>query len=468
MIFTEVRFFVFFLTVFVVYWMLRSNSHRKWYLLLASYFFYGAWDYRFLALILLSTAVDYVAALQLVKTNGKPKTYWLLLSLTVNLGMLAIFKYFNFFVDSLNGLMTTVGWSEQISTLEIVLPVGISFYTFQTLSYTIDIYRGKLQPTNNLLDFALFVAFFPQLVAGPIVRASDFLGQLVSNRKFSQVDIRWCFVLFLCGFFKKACLSDNVSPYVDAFYASPASYDAASAICCILLYSVQIYCDFSGYSDMAIATAGLLGFRLRENFEFPYLATNITDFWRRWHMSLSSWLRDYLYIPLGGNRDGDLKANRNLMITMLLGGLWHGASWNFVLWGALHGIALIVHKVFRKATERANPNGLSYFAGWLFTFAFVSLAWVPFRAQGFEDTLAILRGLTFAPMGTLQVTERIWILWAIIPVLLTFHILSRRGVSAKLWRDVSPATFAISYGIAWAITLSTRSMSSVPFIYFQF
>ena len=383
--------------------------------------------------------------------------------------MLAIFKYFNFFIDSMNGLRATVGLEEQISTLQIVLPVGISFYTFQTLSYSIDIYRGKLQPTNSLLDFALFVGFFPQLVAGPIVRASDFLGQLLSKREFKSIDVRWCLVLFLCGFFKKACISDNISPFVDAFYVGPASYDVASAVCCILLYSVQIYCDFSGYSDMAIATAGLLGFRLRENFDFPYLATNITDFWRRWHMSLSSWLRDYLYIPLGGNRDGEFRANRNLMITMLLGGLWHGSSWNFVLWGALHGIALIVHKFFGRQFASNGSNKLRIVAGWIATFVFVSLAWVPFRAQGFDDTLSIYGGiLNLSNLGAFQIVDEMWILWTILSMLLIFHTLSRRGTSSLLWRDVSPSVFAIGYGIAWATTLSMRSMSNVPFIYFQF
>ena len=278
MIFTEARFFVFFLAVFVVNWNIRTNSHRKLFLLASSYFFYGVWDYRFLLLILFSTIVDYIVGLQLVKTSGKWKGLWLSLSLVVNLGMLAIFKYFNFFIESLNTLLLTVGWEEQVSTLQIVLPVGISFYTFQTLSYSIDIYRGKLIPTKSFLNFAVFVAFFPQLVAGPIVRASDFLGQLVSQREFKIVDCRWCLILFLCGFFKKACISDNISPFVDAFYASPQSYDVASAVLCIVLYSIQIYCDFSGYSDMAIATAGLLGFQLRENFDFPYLANSITDF----------------------------------------------------------------------------------------------------------------------------------------------------------------------------------------------
>ena len=469
MIFTEVRFFVFFLAVFVFYWLLKTNSKRKFFLLFASYFFYGVWDYRFLSLILLSTVVDYFVGMRLVKTTGVRKRLWLLLSLSLNLGMLALFKYANFFIESANSLILSIGWEDQLSTLAIVLPVGISFYTFQTLSYSIDIYRGKLKPSESLLDFSLFVAFFPQLVAGPIVRASDFLNQLESKRSWQTVDIRWCLILFLCGFFKKACISDNISTYVDGFYANPELYNWISTVCGVVLYSIQIYCDFSGYSDMAIATAGLMGYRLRENFDFPYLAANVTEFWRRWHMSLSSWLRDYLYIPLGGNRNGEFNANRNLMITMLLGGLWHGASWNFVLWGALHGIALIVHKFFSQSTNKNNTGKINFIWGWAVTFTFISLTWVPFRAQNFSDTLSIYGQLTcLNSCGKLDIAEPLWILWILVAALGCFHVLSSRSITTRLWRDVPAIQFSVGYGMAWAISLSARSMADVPFIYFQF
>jgi alginate O-acetyltransferase complex protein AlgI len=469
MIFTELRFLVFFLIVFFTYWAIRGNRARKVFLLLGSYVFYGAWDYRFLSLILASTCVDFVVGLKLGDWQNSRRTRWLLCSLTLNLGLLAVFKYFNFFVDSLNALLLAVGIDDQLQTLQIVLPVGISFYTFQTLSYTIDVYRRQLHPTRDFLDFALFVAFFPQLVAGPIVRATDFLGQLVQSRLLARVDFRWCLVLFLCGFFKKACISDNLSVYVDAFYQNPSLYDFPSLVVCILLYSIQIYCDFSGYSDMAIATAGLLGYRLRENFNFPYLASNITDFWRRWHMSLSTWLRDYLYIPLGGNRKGPGKAKRNLMITMLLGGLWHGASWNFVLWGGLHGLGLVVHRMFTSRSRTILPAGPRIVAGWFLTFAFVTIAWIPFRSQSFADTsLILLRLAGLNGAGDLAITADAWILWLLLAVLLVCHGASRLGLFIKLWRNVNATAFVAGYALAWVLALSLRSMSSVPFIYFQF
>ncbi|MEL7520851.1 MAG: MBOAT family O-acyltransferase, partial [Cyanobacteria bacterium J06553_1] len=307
MIFTEFRFFIFFAVVFGVYWALRSNGWRKAWILACSYAFYGAWDWRFLSLIIGSTLVDYVVGLNLVKcddsskvNSSKAKRSWLALSLCVNLGALAFFKYANFFADSAVGFFSWMGLPVNSVTLGIVLPVGISFYTFQTLSYSLDIYAGQLQPKKNLLDLATFVAFFPQLVAGPIVRAADFLPQLEIARSFDQVNVRACLTLFMVGFFKKACVSDNLAPIVDKYFAAPDTFDAISSWIGVLSYTVQIYCDFSGYSDMAIACAGLLGYELCVNFNFPYFASSITDFWRRWHISLSTWLKDYLYIPVGG------------------------------------------------------------------------------------------------------------------------------------------------------------------------
>ena len=300
MVFVEFRFFIFLLIVFCLNWTMKSSRNRKVLLLGASYFFYAIWDWRFLGLIILSTGVDYVAGIKLSETrNAMGRRAWLLLSLGVNLGVLAFFKYCNFFIDSAVGLLNSAGLPFRFESLDIILPVGISFYTFQTLSYTIDIYRGTLQPTRKPLDFALFVAFFPQLVAGPIVRASEFLPQLQNLPRFDKTNGRRALMLFLTGFFKKACIADNVAVYVDQYFAAPQNFDCVSAWLATLLYSIQIYCDFSGYSDMAIAMAALLGYRLSLNFNFPYFAPNIADFWRRWHISLSSWLRDYLYVPLG-------------------------------------------------------------------------------------------------------------------------------------------------------------------------
>ncbi len=295
MLFVEFRFLVFFAVFSVIYWTLPKNSHRKLLILLGSYVFYASWDYRFLALIWLSTIVDYVAALQIDKSPGqKQKRLWLIISLCTNLGILGVFKYFDFFAQSLIELFETLGMTVNYTTINIVLPVGISFYTFQTLSYTIDVYRKEMHARRNFLDIAVFVAFFPQLVAGPILRAKQFLPQLAESHKFANVAVKACLALFVIGFFKKAVVSDNLAPFVDVVFADPGLYAAYSVWGAVLFGVVQFYCDFSGYSDMAVATAGLLGFRIPQNFDAPYLATNIAELWRRWHITLTNWMRDYV------------------------------------------------------------------------------------------------------------------------------------------------------------------------------
>jgi alginate O-acetyltransferase complex protein AlgI len=298
MLFVEPRFLLFFAAVALLYWSLPRNGWRKALLLVASYAFYGAWDWRFLALIGLTTIVDWSIARQLGETGDEHRRKHLVLaSLSVNLGVLFAFKYLNFFADSAAALLESLGIPVNWTTLNIVLPVGISFYTFQSLSYTIDVYRREVEPRWSLADFALFVAFFPQLVAGPIVRAADFLPQLDGVRRFAEVPVRACLVLFLIGYFKKACVSDNIAPLIDPVFAKSVAYGSEALVAAVLLYAVQIYCDFSGYSDMAIALAGLLGYRLPLNFAWPYFADGIIDFWRRWHMSLSTWLRDLSLHP---------------------------------------------------------------------------------------------------------------------------------------------------------------------------
>lgn len=345
MLFTQPLFFVFFALIFCTVWLIPSHNTRKLLLLVASYTFYAAWDWRFCSLIAISTVIDFLAGQQLGRASEiLRRKAWLILSLTANLGILGFFKYYDFFIESGSGLLGL----DPSRTMNIVLPVGISFYTFQSMSYTIDIYRRQLKPVSGFTDFALYVSFFPQLVAGPIVRASHFLPQLSTKKSFSDIRFQVAFTLFLIGFIKKACISDNIALLIDPVFAAPDAFTAASLWIATVFYAVQIYCDFSGYTDMAIAIAALLGFQLQLNFRFPYFASNIAEFWQRWHISLSTWLRDYLYIPLGGNRGGSIKTYRNLMITMLLGGLWHGAAWNFVIWGGLHGGALAVHRVIRS------------------------------------------------------------------------------------------------------------------------
>ncbi len=468
MIFTELRFVFFFLVVFCVHWALRGLRARKLWLLVCSYAFYAGWDWRFLSLIWISTAVDWLAGGKIhAASDQSARRRWVALSLIANLGMLATFKYLNFFVDSGIDFLALLGFDTSRPALEIVLPVGISFYTFQTMSYSLDIYFGRLKPARSFLDLALFVGFFPQLVAGPIVRAAHLLPLLRENRAFADVRVRSCLILFLVGFVKKACISDNVVSIVDAFFANPTGYDVLASWAGVLMWAVQIYCDFSGYSDMAIACAGLLGYRLLINFDFPYLACSIRDFWRRWHISLSSWLKDYLYIPLGGNRGGKLFTYRNLMLTMLLGGLWHGAGWNFVIWGGLHGIALVVH----REVERANllallPRVVRTVGGAALTFWWVCLAWVFFRAQTFEAAMQVLRSwLLFESDGPRT--------FGMAPIytfagLALVHMLGRRHAVGRGMERLPGWAFALLYGILVPLALSFANGSVKPFIYFQF
>ena len=463
MLFIEFKFLAFFAVVFGLYWTARRLPQRKVLLLAASYLFYAAWDWRFLGLIMLSTIVDYTAGLRMgAAGDATIRRRWLLFSLVVNLGMLGLFKYFDFFVGSMQDLVSVLGFTWRTETLSIILPVGISFYTFQTLSYTIDVYRGSLQPRRSLLDIAVFVAFFPQLVAGPILRAREFLPQLDKSRVWASVPVRACLLLFLVGFVKKACVSDNLAPFIDAIFAAPGEFTRLSVAGAALLYAVQIYCDFSGYSDMAIATGSLLGFSLPGNFDGPYFARSVTAFWRRWHMTLSSWLRDYLYIALGGNRGGAAKTCRNLMITMVLGGLWHGAAYTFVIWGFLHGLALMICVAWTRTRAPRLPAGV----GIVLTFLWVDAAWIFFRAETPGDALTMLGMLTGqVAAGTASLP------WN--PVLVFAVCAAAHGIArwASGWRarpSLPAPVFALLYGAAWAFALAAMATGTRPFIYFQF
>ena len=468
MLFVEPRFFVFFAIVFALYWSLRRNAARKVVLLVSSYIFYGAWDVRFTLLLAFSTLFDYGAGLAMERVQD-PRRRKLIIagSVTVNLALLFTFKYFNFFTDSFVGLLHAAGISANPVTVRLILPVGISFYTFQSLSYTIDIYRGHLRARRSLLDYATFVGFFPQLVAGPIVRAYDFLPQLDTLKKFSDVPVRSAVILFFFGYVKKACISDNLAPYVDAVFGHPGHYDGASIVAATMLYAIQIYCDFSGYTDMAIATAKLLGFDLTVNFRHPYFSTSISDFWRRWHISLSSWLRDYLYVPLGGNRGGRLMAYRNLMVTMVLGGLWHGASWNFVIWGTLHGGALVLHKEYARHRPAALTGNAAYQAGaMLLTFWWVCLAWIFFRAADLSAAVEMARGfISVSGTGTEDIAR--WAIVVILGLALLHALEARRLISGALLALRGPTFYALA-GSASGIVLALTPIAYRPFIYFQF
>lgn len=392
MLFTSPVFPVFFLVVFLLSRAPLRWEWRKAILLAASLTFYGVWNPPFTFLLLGSAALDYTLGRGMAASNSPLRRKLMLAcSLTGNLGVLAVFKYANFLSENFLALAKAAGWELQLAPWNILLPIGISFYTFQTLSYSIDVYRRKLEPTKSLLDFTLFVTFFPQLVAGPIVRASEFLPQLDDARKSSPAQYSWAFVLFSVGVFKKIFLADGIfAPVANAVYTPDVNLSFAEAWVGTWAFAGQIYCDFSGYSDMAIACALALGFILPDNFRAPYAAFGFSDFWRRWHISLSSWLRDYLYIPLGGNRKGAVRTRINLMLTMLLGGLWHGASWNFVLWGGLHGGYLGAERVLKRLFGAWTPGRVGRLLLVFLTLQLVCIAWVPFRAETFGSTLDVL------------------------------------------------------------------------------
>jgi len=391
MLFNSYTFWAFLLVVLLLYRVLPHRQQNRM-LLVASYVFYGSWDWRFLSLIVFSTLVDYVAALRIEQHCGGGSSAaaspaarrWLLFSLVTNLGLLGIFKYFGFFVSQFIALGDQLGLALSEPSLRIILPVGISFYTFQTMSYTIDVYRGHTRPTRDLLDFALFVAFFPQLVAGPIERSSHLLPQVVQPRRRGPGDFAEGLYLVLSGLFLKIVVADNLAVLVDGIFGTdPAQLSGLDCLVGLYAFAFQIYGDFAGYSSIARGTAKWLGFDLMVNFRMPYLASSPSDFWQRWHISLSTWLRDYVYVPLGGNRHGTRQTYRNLLLTMLLGGLWHGANWTFLAWGAYHGLLLCLFRPLRRSAGPGPARRWSTARHWLSVavmFHLVCLGWLLFRA----------------------------------------------------------------------------------------
>jgi alginate O-acetyltransferase complex protein AlgI len=469
MLFTEARFFAFFLIVLGVHWALRSHRLRKLWLLGASYVFYAGWDWRFLSLILVSTCVDFLVGRRLAVTDGKrARKAWLCVSLLANLGLLGFFKYFNFFRESAAELIRWFGFEVHDVTLNIVLPVGISFYTFQTMSYTIDVYRRSLKPISNPFDFALFVAFFPQLVAGPIVRATTFLPQLEVQRDFRRhVAVRSSLMLFLWGFVKKACLADHVSVVVDELFAQPEAYSTSATWIGLAMYHIQVYCDFSGYSDMAIATAGLLGYELCENFRFPYFARNIGEFWRRWHVSLGSWLKDYMYFPLGGGRVSWAKRFRNVYLVIMACGFWHGAGWQFLLFGFLHANYVFVTQVWVQHPWREGPLGRAVgFVSMPLTTFLLFLGWPIFRGESMEGSLQIFRTFLLIDEGGGRTFDPAWG-WLFVGCAVV-HWVFYRGILYERCRALPHWAFALVYGATWALILPWVAVGYRPFIYFQF
>jgi alginate O-acetyltransferase complex protein AlgI len=489
MSFVSFDFPIFFVAVIAGLAIMPSRESRQVFLLIASLLFYAAGTPWFVIVLLVPSIVDYACAIRMEESrDARTRRIWLLLSLVTNLGILFYFKYANFFVDSIAALI-----GAKPGPLIVVLPIGISFFTFKTMSYTIDVYRGTLPASRRLRDYTMFVSFFPELVAGPIVRASVFLPQMSRSLRLSWSRAKIGIPLILVGVSKKLLVADRLAIFVDPVFRGPALFSRGTVTSAVVAYSLQIYCDFSGYTDIAIGVAKIIGFDLPENFNMPYLARSITEFWRRWHITLSEWLRDYLYIPLGGNRRGTVRTYVNLMLTMLLGGLWHGANWTFVVWGLLHGVGLAVHKLWTRHRPQIRvPVVAGAFIGWALTYAFVCIGWVFFRAPSLASAGVILGKIAGLSSGGVS-----WFylpFWLLLPLVVAAHVAGvmfgdreaesggvteRRGSRVVLARPmipVGPLTFSPGVGFAvgfcltlWvAVLFLFTPVQRSPFIYFQF
>lgn len=467
--FHSFRFFGFLLLVLALHYTLPRRA-RRWLLLVASYCFYGAWDWRFLLLIAASTTIDFVLALR-IDGEAEPtrRRRWLVLSLSANLGILGFFKYTNFFLASFCAL---TGLDPHDHLLAIVLPPGVSFFTFQSMSYTIDVYRRHLPARRSFGDFALFVAFFPQLLAGPIVKAVEFFPSLDAWQKPRDAELQRAAMLILTGLVHKAVLADALAPLSDAYFHGPHQPGFLPAATAVLAFGLQIFFDFAGYSAIAIGTALLFGFHFPTNFRQPYLSLDVAEFWHRWHISLSSWLREYLYIPLGGNRGGRWLTQRNLMLTMLLGGLWHGASWNFVIWGGLHGLYLALHRTWRaRIVPKLGPRlvgSVPYrLASWVLTLSAVGFAWIFFRCTRLEDSLFVVRQLLAPGELGASILSTPWLVVIAVALGIAWledrrRLFERIDALAWGWRGV---VFA---GFAFVLTVFAVTEGHVPFLYFRF
>lgn len=526
MLFNSFAFFVFLAAFFPPYLLVRRSVFaRNVFLIVSSYVFYGWWDPRFLILVAVSTSVDYVAALGaagkpvphidrlksaafLLATTagalgfasrqdlwlvplvlaglaaaglatyaidrapeGRRRLYWLCLSLITNLGVLAFFKYFNFFVTSIVAALATTGIEIQAANLSIILPVGLSFYTFQALSRTIDCYRGRFVPANSIVNYAAYHAFFPQLVAGPIERAAHLMPQFERVQPLTRGMVGSGALLFLWGLYQKLVIADNVAPLANAVFIDPIGQTSAATLVGVLAFAFQIYCDFCGYSNMARGLARGLGFDLVANFDLPYFARTPAEFWRRWHISLSSWLRDYLYIPAGGSRGGTAATYRNLMATMLLGGLWHGAAWTFVAWGGFHGLVLVAYRALKvdslieRHPFKTATGMLVHGAAWLATMGLVTIGWIFFRARSFGDAVSVLQSLA----GTTGYTFEAFapLLQYVVPLVVA-EIYQRVSNRQEIFAG---GPFVVRYLLFLFVTFSLLAFSAPggqQFIYFDF
>ena len=469
MLFNSFSFVIFFAIVLTLYWLLhRDYRWQNALLLIASYFFYGAWNWKFLFLLWGSTAVDFLAGIRMgsARTPGARRG-WLLTSLGYNLSMLGFFKYFNFGVETLAVLLRHLGFEPHLPTLNVILPVGISFYTFQSIGYTLDVYRGRREPIRDPLAFAVYVAYFPQLVAGPIERSTTLPPQFMKPRHVTVEDLRVGFEWILLGYFKKVVIADTLAPMVNYVFDNPGRVSGAVSLVGICAFALQIYGDFAGYTFIARGISKWMGIHLVQNFRRPYFARDPRDFWTRWHISLSTWLRDYLYISLGGNRKGEGRTYLNLMITMLLGGLWHGARWNFVLWGAYHGALLVICHALRIGRDDRPLGAPATLARIAFTFVLTLGGWLLFRVSSMDHLTAVVRNIVTnfhagEDMGTY-----------LRPVVTMFTLL----VAYHVWQERRGDEFVLLHANQWlrygtylfaVLAIMSFRFTPVAFIYFQF
>lgn len=467
MTFVSISFIILFLVTYILMQLVKEHKKRLIILLLASYVFYAYGDIRFVLLLIAEEYMCYYLAKRIDKEHKK--TY-VVIGVVVSLTILGFFKYFNFFRASIYSIFNISDYSP----LNIILPLGISFYIFQSLSYLIDVYRKKIKAEESFLKVALFISFFPKLITGPLVRAADFLPQLDENRNLSKENLLTGLQMFTLGMVKKMVIADRLAVCVNSVFAAPLAYSGSALLCAAISYTIQIYCDFSGYSDMAIGIAKVFGFDLCQNFKAPYISANPTEFWKRWHISLSSWLQDYLYIPLGGNRRGELRRNFNLFITMLLGGLWHGASWNFVIWGGLHGIALIAHKYFHATVKKYNLvinnkylKTLTEALAIMINNIFVTICWVFFGTSNLQDALIILGRIVTWSQGINYIYVYTVIFAFVVGIAHIWYKLKKNNNDYVLL-DLSKFSNQVVFFLIWWIIIGFCYIGDTAFIYFKF
>jgi alginate O-acetyltransferase complex protein AlgI len=483
MLFNSLEFAIFLPIVFIIYWLLRNNLTLQNYLLLiSSYFFYGCWDYRFLFLLIFSTLLDYYTGIKMAETEKGMKKFWFWLSISVNLGFLGFFKYYNFFTSSFEEALSHLGLHANFWTLKVILPVGISFYTFHGLSYVIDIYKGRIKPVKNFVEYSVFVSFFPLLVAGPIERATHLLPQIQKKRTFDYARATDGLRQILWGLLKKIVIADNCAKFVSTIFNHHHEYSGSTLVLGAVFFAIQIYCDFSGYSDIALGTARLFGIELLRNFAFPYFSRDIAEFWRRWHISLSSWFRDYLYIPLGGSKVGTWMKIRNTFIIFLVSGFWHGANWTFIAWGAIHALYFMPLLLLNKnranlgivAEGRTLPS-IRDLSNMVLTFGLTVFAWIFFRSESIREALSYISKIFSRSL--FKVPDKIAFLGEYSPVTITLIIvvfiliewMGRERQYALANMSLScpkPFRWAIYFSIVFVIFYFKGTEQQ--FIYFQF